>query len=686
MALFQQSRYSEIESPARTMTERFPHHGFGWKALGATLKMQGRVAEALVPMRRAAELMPGDAEAQTNLADALREQGRHSEAEGYCRRVLAIKPDEAKAHVSLGNVLRDQGRLSEAEISFRRALQINPGLAREHNVLGAILYEQGRSSEAGISFRQALAIEPDLASAHSNFGVTLFDQERLTEAEACHRQALAINPEYADAYSNLGNALRGQGRLIESEACCRRALVIEPNHVTALNNLGNTLQVQGRTTEAEASYRRALQIKPDYVAAADNLLMAQQYVESHTQAESFAEHLAFARRFETPLKGSWPSHSNSREPGKQLKVGYLSPDFRKHPVAYFLEPVLSQHNRESVEVYCYYSHASSDEVTVRLKSLAEHWRDIASMRDAEAAELILSDGIDILVDLAGHTTGNKLLTFARKPAPVQATWLGYACTTGLSAMDYRITDAYADPVGASERYYSETLYRLPEVFACYQPPSGSPDVGQLPASGQGCITFGSFNNLIKLTQGVRALWAQVLLAVAGSRLMLKSVSLAEAGMRQQLLDDFARLGVGEERLILATGDDTHFAHLDRYNSVDIGLDPFPYNGTTTTFESLWMGVPVVTLAGNSFISRQGVSMLTNAGLTELVADTPAEYVAIAARLAGDLDRLSRMRAGMRDRMANSPLLAAKRFTLDLEKAYRQMWHTHVSKSDAASHR
>jgi len=310
---------------------------------------------------------------------------------------------------------------------------------------------------------------------------------------------------------------------------------------------------------------------------------------------------------------------------------------------------------------------------VRLKSLVEHWHDISAIDDASLAEQIREDGIDILVDLAGHTAGGRLQTFARKPAPVQVAWLGYPCTTGLAAMDYRITDAYADPAGVSEAHYSETLFRLPDTFDCYGPPRDAPEVGYLPAIAQGHVTFGSFNNLAKLSAEVRALWARLLLAVPGSRLLLKSVPLADAAARQRLIGDFAAHGVGEERLILAAAEATHFSHLKRYHEVDIGLDPFPYNGVTTSFEAMWMGVPVVTLAGSGFISRMGVTMLTNLGMTELIADTPQGYVETAARLAGDIDRLAALRAGLRDRMAKSPLTDARRFTLNLESAYRQMW-------------
>ena len=537
----------------------------------------------------------------------------------------------------------------------------------------------GDHGAAAEHYRESLGLQPLDSRIWCNLGAELDAIGQVDEAERAFRRALELDPELAQGWNNVGRLLQLKGRPTESQSCYRKAAALvdgganRPLWLLIYNNWGLLLCNQGRPHEAVALYRKALteyEQAPDLVS---NLLLTMQYVEGCTQAEAFAEHVAYARRFEAPLKGNWRPHSNTYASGARLKIGYVSPDFRAHAVACFIEPVLAHHDREQIEIYCYCCHSVSDKVTLRLKSLVEHWRDISTISDDDAEKQIREDGIDILIDLAGHTAGGRMRIFARKPAPVQVTWLGYPCTTGLSSMDYRITDAHADPIGMSEQYHSETLYRLPDTFDCYGPPQDAPAVGALPALARGGITFGSFNNLAKISAEVRALWAQVLLAVPGSRLLLKTVSLADTETRQRLIDEFAKHGVGGERLILASRDATDFEHLNRYNQIDIGLDPFPYNGVTTSFDALWMGVPVVTLEGSRFISRMGLSMLTNLGMTELIARTPQDYVATAARLAGDLGRLAAIRARLRERMMNSVLSDAKRFTLNLEQAYRKMW-------------
>ena len=538
---------------------------------------------------------------------------------------------------------------------------------------------EGEHAAAADHYREVLEMQAQEPWIWCNFGAALEASGQVNEAERAYRRALEFDPALAQAWYNLGRLLQLKTPAAEAENCYRAAAALvdaaadRSLSLLIYSNWGLLLYQQGRPQEAVALYREAL---AEHAQAADlvsNLLLTMQYAGEHTRKELFAEHLAYARRFEFPLKRNWSAHPNSRASDKRLKIGYVSPDFRDHAVAFFIEPALAHHDREQTEVYCYYNNSKSDQVTLRLKSLVAHWRDISALDDDEAAKQIREDGIDILIDLAGHTAGGRLQTFARKPAPVQVTWLGYPCTTGLAAMDYRITDRHADPEGASEQYFSETLCRLPDAFHCYSPPPDAPEIGALPAHALGGITFGSFNNLAKLSAEVRTLWAQVLLAVPGSRLLLKSASLTDAATRLRLIADFSELGIGEERLTLAAAEATHFAHLTRYNQVDIGLDPFPYNGVTTSFEAMWMGVPVVTLAGDSFISRMGVSMLTRLGLTELVASAPQEYVAIAARLASDLERLAGLRAGLRERMTNSPLTDAGRFARNLEQAYRDMW-------------
>lgn len=537
----------------------------------------------------------------------------------------------------------------------------------------------GDHAAAAEFYRESLKRWPQNARAWCNLGAERDAGGASDEAQPAYRRALELDPGLVPAWYNLGRLLQVEGRAAEAETCYREAaarvdsIAERQLWLSICSNRGVLLYNQGRTQEAVALYREALARDGQAPELWSNLLLTMQYASGCTPAESFAEHRAYAQRFEAPLKERWLPHPNAPVSGKRLRIGYVSPDFRAHAVAFFIEPVLAHHDHEQIEVYCYCNHAKQDGVTLRLMSLVRHWRDIRALSDDETARRIREDGIDILVDLAGHTAGGRLQVFARKPAPVQVSWLGYPCTTGLAAMDYRISDAHADPVGSSEQYYSEALCRLPDAFDCYSPPHESPEVGALPAMARGGVTFGSFNNLAKLAPGTRALWAQLLLAVPGSRLLLKSGALADPAARQRLMSEFAGCGIVAERLILAPADATHYEHLNRYNQVDIGLDPFPYNGVTTSFEAVWMGVPVVTLAGNSFVSRMGVSMLAGLGMKELIADTQEDYVAIAARLAGDPGRLGTLRAGLRQRLSNSPLTDAARFTLNLERAYREMW-------------
>jgi predicted O-linked N-acetylglucosamine transferase (SPINDLY family) len=362
----------------------------------------------------------------------------------------------------------------------------------------------------------------------------------------------------------------------------------------------------------------------------------------------------------------------ARPVGRRLRLGYLSPDFNHHAVAYFIEPVLAAHDRTRVEVFCYASVAVPDRFTDRLRGLAEHWRDIARLDDDAAAALIRADNLDLLIDLAGHSARHRLLVLARRPAPVQATWIGYPNTTGLDAIDYRITDAVSDPVGQTEAWHSEKLVRLPANFSCYRPDDDAPAVNNLPAAAAGAVTFGCFNQFAKVTPEVIALWARLLAKLPGSRLLLKSRGLGDPGVAARVQAAFAAAGVGPARLIL-NGDELSVAdHLGLYHKVDIALDPFPYNGTTTTCEALWMGVPVVTLAGSTHVSRVGASLLTHAGLAGWIAATPDDYVARAVAAVRDLPALAALRRGLREQVRTSPLCDAVRFTRGFEAACEAM--------------
>jgi predicted O-linked N-acetylglucosamine transferase (SPINDLY family) len=431
---------------------------------------------------------------------------------------------------------------------------------------------------------------------------------------------------------------------------------------------------QGRIEEAIAAYRRALEIRPGDQWAHSNMLIA---MNSRPPSEHggglLAEHVEWARRHAAGLYPAGTARfGNDSSQGRRLRVGYVSPDFRRHSVAYFVQPILAGHDHQQFEVFCYASVRRPDEVTAALKSQADQWRDIAAMSDEQAAEMIRADRIDILVDLAGHTANHRLTLFARRAAPVQVTYLGYPNTTGLATMDYRLTDAAADPPGTTESHYTERLVRLPHGFLCYMPPGHAPEPRAMSAANGSPITFASFNNLAKVTQAMVGLWAKILRRVPDSILLLKAGALADQATQARVRAEFDRHGIGADRIELRGREPSPARHLAMYHRVDVALDTSPYNGTTTTCEALWMGVPVVTLAGQSHASRVGASLLTCADLAMLIARGEEEYVAIVSQLAHDLERRLALAATLRQKMQGT-ICTARRFLADLEAAYVWMW-------------
>ena len=501
----------------------------------------------------------------------------------------------------------------------------------------------------------------------------------IDEAIVEARKAIQCAPDCVEAHNNLGNALKDQGRLEEATAAYLQALGFNPEFAEIHNNLGNALKDQGHPDEAIAAYRRTIQLKPDSADAHSNLLLDLHYLPGFEPEELFREHRRWEEIQSLPLAKFIGRHGNDRNPERRLRIGYVSPDFREHPVAFFLESLLAAHDRGQVEVFCYADVLREDTVTKRFHQHTAQWRKIAGMKDEQAADLIRTDGIDILVDLAGHTARNRLLVFARKPAPIQVTYLGYCDTTGLRAMDYRLTDALADPPGTTEHLHSEQLVRLPDTAWCFRPSDAASAVGTLPVLHSGHITFGCFNVRPKITDEALALWSGLLAKVPGSRLLLKALGFEEASGRLRMHASLKKAGITPERVELVGRIPTLAEHLALYNRMDIALDTFPYNGTTTTCEALWQGVPVVTLAGHTHASRVGVSLLSNVGLAELVAHSPEEYVKVAVALAANVSRLAELRSTLRERMAASPLMDAPRFTRNVEHAYREMWRAWCAK-------
>lgn len=492
------------------------------------------------------------------------------------------------------------------------------------------------------------------------------------ESAAALHAAITLDSQHFQAHGNLGFVLQTLGKHAAATEIFRAAIKIKPESADAHSNLGHTLLREGRVAEAIAHYEFAVAAKPASAPLHSNLLLALHYQSNLDAAWLFDQHLAWSRRHAPPLPVETPRHSNSPNPSRRLKVGYVSADLRDHPVGRFLLPLLQQHDRQAFSVYCYSGTTERDTLTSELQRHATAWHETTGVDDDALASLIRGHGIDVLVDLSGHTGGNRLPVFARKPAPIQATWLGYPNTTGLATIDYRITDVHADPPQHPPPHSTEQLVHLSETAWCY-PVTAAPDVVPPPILTTGTPTFGCCNNLAKINDRVIRVWARILHELPQSRLLLKELAFGDPSVRTRYHALFADHGISPTRVTLLGRDADYPTHLARFGAIDVALDTFPYHGTTSTCEALWMGVPVVTLAGKTHVSRVGVSLLTNTGLADLVATTEEDYVRIATTLAGDPPRLQDLRRQLRERMRASPLMDAEKFSRAMEAAYRGMW-------------
>jgi protein O-GlcNAc transferase len=581
---------------------------------------------------------------------------------------------QAEDIFKIGASLQKEGKLDEAITYYKKTIQLHPNNAGIYHNLGNVLQLKGELDEAIAFYQKAIKLNPQVAVTYNNLGNILQEKGRLEQAIAHYQKALNLDRYFVMAYVNLGAALDKQGQITEAITYYQKSLKIDPKFVPAYFNLGNALSEAGKLDEAELCYKNALKLNPALSSCHSALLLLLNNNPHYTAQNLFYEHMQFSRQHAGNLASQFVFKKKDRTLGRKFRIGYVSPDFRQHSVAYFIEPIIASHNRAYFEIFCYSHVLIEDEVTMRMRKYSDQWRNIIGISDEVAAELIYKDEIDILVDLAGHTANNRLLLFARKPAPLQVTWIGYPSTTGLSSMDYKIVDSYTDPVGTTEKYYSEELLRLPESFLCYLPDNESPEIGELPFLTSGHITFGSCNNFTKVTSEITKLWIKILTAIPNARLILKSRSFFDKSIRRSLLDQFIREGIDTQRIELMPMV-SFKEHLNTYNKIDIGLDTFPYHGTTTTCEALWMGVPVITLAGITHASRVGVSLLSNIGLQDFIATTHDEYIDIAIRLSTDIKKLQSLRFDLRKRMLQSPLTNASRFVTNLEICYRTILET-----------
>ncbi len=608
--------------------------------------------------------------------------GKYAEALA-CAQVLTTRhPRHALSWKILGTILKQTGQGAAALSAMQQAVELAPNDVEAHYNLGVILQELAQHEAATASLRRALALRPGLAEGYYNLGLSLQTLGRFDDAVAAYEKALDMKPGHFQAHNNLGLARHAQGRLYDAEASYRAAIRAKPSYAAAYVNLGSALQDLGRIDDAVASFEKALALEPESFPARGNLLFAYNLLPDDCMPRALEE----ARRYGT-LAAARARRRNdwqvSREPERRLRVGFVSADLRRHSVGYFLENVfgaLAQQAADRVALFAYSNHRELDEVGKHLQSFCEDWVDVTRMSDEQLAARIHADRIDILFDLSGHTGGSRLPMFAWKPAPIQATWLGYVATTGLAEMDYLIADPWVVPPGGDAQFV-EQVWRLPETMVCFTPPAFDLQVRALPALGNGYVTFGCFNNLTKINDGTIALWARILAAVPDSRLFLNTRQLQDQRTREALARRFAKLGVEPGRLILE-GLPTRESSLDAYNRVDIALDPFPYPGGTTSVEALWMGVPVLTLAGQRLASRLGVSYLQNTGLPQWLARDQTEYLDLALRYAADLPALASLRAGLRARVLASPIYDAARFARHFEAALRGMWHRRLERSGA----
>lgn len=564
-----------------------------------------------------------------------------------------------------------QNRLSEAMLLLEKICEDYSNDCEARSLLGVVQGKIGLHEKAVASLRIALEFRPDSVPTLKNLIVSLWNVNRVDEVLACCERLVQLAPHDLDNRANLSTLLSRKcyyGKAVEQY---REILRQRSGYPGILLNLGGALSGQGKSDEALQVYQEALRRNPKDKGVFSNLLLEMQYATGQTPAAQYAAHKEWGERFRD-VTCCPVAFSNEPDPDRRLRIGYVSPDFRTHSVAYFFEPLLQYCNKETFETYCYSETIIRDVTTVRLQGLADHWVEIRQLDDQQVAARIVEDGIDILVDLSGHTAGNRLGVFLKKPAPIQVTYLGYPNTTGLPNMDYRLTDITADPLGM-EKFHTEELVRLPDCFLCYQPPVEAPEVGPLPALANGFVTFGCFNNLSKIKSVAVGLWAELLHETPHSRLLIKNFSLTDPESRARYLELFLERGVEAGRIEFSGAVQDTACHLAYYNRVDIALDTFPYNGTATTCEALWMGVPVISLVGDLHVGRVGKSLLSCVGLKDLVAESPREYLAICLSLAGDLGRLGRIRATLREQMRTSCLLDGSRFMANLEKSYRYCW-------------
>jgi protein O-GlcNAc transferase len=667
-------KHADAIASLQTANKLYPDAPEILQKLADALQIQERNDEAIATYRKVISLRPDWTDALTSLGNALQSKNQWAEAAEVSRTVTERRPEDPMAWFALGNSLHMARRHTDAIAAYDKAIQLRPDFVEVHTNLADALAKSGQLDAALAEARRAIELRPDFHLAWNNLGNTYLALQRPDDAIDAFQKAVANRSDYAEGFYNLGNAFRMANRLEDSAGAYSQAIRAKADYFMAYNNLAIVLKEMRQLSEAMFNFHQAMVLRPDHPTPHSNYISSLHYPYGIDPDVIFGEHLVWNNRHARRVARLIEPHGNDRSGDRPLRVGYVSADFREHSVGFFLVNLFEHHDPKEVQIYCYSDSPKSDYMTDLFRAKAHAWRETAQMEPEHLAHKIRTDKIDILIDLSGHGGGSRLPVFALKPAPVQITYLGYPDTTGLHTIAYRFTDALADPAGETERFHTEELLRLPRTFLSYWPNPSAPEVSPLPCQSGEPFTFGSFNALGKITAPMIDLWSKILHAVPASRLLIKSHSgLTESSPRRRLLEIFASCGIAADRIQLHSQTKTLNHHLELYSKVDLALDTFPYHGTATTCEALWMGVPVVTLAGSRHVSRVGVSLLTNVGLSEFIAPSPDQYVNLAVRAAADPAALAKLRAGLRQMMRQSPLLGGRQFARDVESAYRRVW-------------
>lgn len=625
---------------------------------------------------------PPKAEADFLAATNLRVRREYPEAEAAYRRLVGMPsiPDGARARYlcDLAQLLEETGRVDEALSTINRAITLDPGHGGAFAFRGMVAAKRNDVAAAMPDFEKGNRLAPNIPWVMDLYATGFAMQGRLREMIEVCEKVLAIDPNYVSTLARVSSAYYLEGDPTKAINTGRRLVSLVPDDCEGYGKVAAGLVMAGKIEEAIEAFREGILRDPNRTNQSlwCNHVFTLHYSDRSTPSEVFAAHRHFgtdfaARRVATPYADA--DFENDRDPHRRLRIGYLSPDFRIHSVSSFIEPILTYHNRRAVEVFAYHVSNRTDPMTERFKAIADTFHPLGGASDEDIVAKIRADRIDILVDLAGHTGENRTLVLARRPAPVAVTYLGYPGTTGLDTVDYRFTDGWADPEGVTDGWHTEELVRLPHGFLAFQP-SSAPPLTAAPASTNGYVTFGCFNNLPKVTPTTMRMWGEVLKAIPDARLVVKNRSFLDKSTREQIRQALIDHGVDPARLDLLEWIDGRRDHLVAYDQIDVALDTYPYHGTTTTCEALWMGVPVITLAGQWHTSRVGVSLLSQAGCPEFIAGSPEEFVEIAKGLAADIPRIERLRHDLRVMLLGSPLFDYPSLTRNLEAAYRAMWH------------